>query len=237
MFTKSAHLYDAVYCRLKDYPREAERLHELIQQSTPGARTLLDVACGTGLHLEHLSRHYEVAGIDRDPRMLELARRRLPEASLQEADMTTFDLGRRFDAVTCLFSSVGYLLTAQLLRDAVVAMSRHVEPGGVLIVEPWITPEDWDVSRGPEAIFVDDPDIKVARMSTARREADRSLLVFHYLVATATEIEYFSEQHATRLHSHRDYLSSFSAAGLRVEYEKEGLMGRGLYIGLKRRSN
>src|SRR5258708_40171331 len=64
MFTKSAAFYDAIYAAMgKDYVREAQQVHALIQQHTraPG-RTLLDVACGTASHLAVLREWYEVAG-------------------------------------------------------------------------------------------------------------------------------------------------------------------------------
>ncbi|MBA2616521.1 MAG: class I SAM-dependent methyltransferase, partial [Actinobacteria bacterium] len=52
MYSRSARVYDALYSTFKDFVAEAERVHELIQSRKPGARTLLDVACGTGAHLE-----------------------------------------------------------------------------------------------------------------------------------------------------------------------------------------
>jgi dTDP-3-amino-3,4,6-trideoxy-alpha-D-glucopyranose N,N-dimethyltransferase len=46
VYRQAARLYDAIYS-FKDYPAESARLHELIQERRPGARTLLNVACGT----------------------------------------------------------------------------------------------------------------------------------------------------------------------------------------------
>ena len=138
MFTKSAAFYDALYS-FKDYPGEAERLHALIQERTPPAsapRTLLDVACGTGHHLQYLRRWYTVEGVDLDAGLLDLARQRLPDVPLHQRDMADFDLGRRFDAVVCLFSAIGYVKTADRLRRAVACLAAHVAPGGVLVVEP-----------------------------------------------------------------------------------------------------
>ena len=48
---ESAELYDKIY-GFKDYAQEAEAIHQTIQRFKPGAKTLLDVACGTGKHLE-----------------------------------------------------------------------------------------------------------------------------------------------------------------------------------------
>ena len=130
MFTKSARFYDAVYS-FKDYAAEAAKVDALIKERNPRARTLLDVACGTGMHLEHLRGRYDAEGLDLDPELLAIARERLPGIRLHEADMIEFDLARLFDAVTCLFSSIGYARTVKNLNRAVAAMALHLEPGGV----------------------------------------------------------------------------------------------------------
>ena len=125
MFSNSARIYDAVYS-FKDYGAEAERVHELIQERSPGASSLLDVACGTGKHLEQFRRWYpDVAGVDLDEGLIDVARDRLDDVPLQLADMTSFDLGRKFDAVTCLFSSIGYVGTVERLASAIAAMAAH----------------------------------------------------------------------------------------------------------------
>src|ERR687886_1611570 len=126
MFARSARFYDAVYS-WKDYAGEAERIHELVQARKPGATSLLDVACGTGAHLAELRGRYRCEGLDLDPDLLAVARERLPDVPLHEGDMRDFDLGRRFDAVTCLFSSIGYMQTVEELEGAVTAMARHLE--------------------------------------------------------------------------------------------------------------
>ena len=59
MFSRSAALYDALYATFKDYQTETARLRELIAERVPDARTLLDVACGTGVHLALLRQHFE----------------------------------------------------------------------------------------------------------------------------------------------------------------------------------
>lgn len=108
MYTRSARYYDAIYAAQgKDYAQESERLHGLIQQhKRSSGNTLLDVACGTGNHLTYLKRWYAAEGLDLDPAMLEIARRRHPDLALHQADMTDFDLGRQFDGVICLFSAI-----------------------------------------------------------------------------------------------------------------------------------
>lgn len=233
MFTKSAAFYDAIYAAAgKDYAREARRLHEVIQQyKRSSGRRLLDVACGTGNHLAELRQWYEVAGLDLDQEMLAIARQRCPGVPLHRADMASFDLGRQFDAVVCLFSSIGYVKTVPRLQQTLVTMRRHLHPGGVVIIEPWITPDKF--IRGHfGAVFVDQPDLKIARMNTSRAHDRVSFLDFHYLVATADGIAHFTERHELGLFAHEEYIDAFRGSGLEVIHDLEGLMGRGMYIGL-----
>src|SRR5262245_10817884 len=105
MFTHSADIYDAIYESRNDLPAAASTIHALIQERKRTAgNALLDVACGTGAHLALLCQHYDVAGLDLDPGMLAMARQRLPDIPLHQADLADFDLGRQFDAVLCLGS-------------------------------------------------------------------------------------------------------------------------------------
>jgi SAM-dependent methyltransferase len=229
MFTRSARFYDAVYS-FKDYGAEADKVDALVQERNPGARSMLDVACGTGLHLAHLRQRYEVEGLDLDPALLAIAAERVADVPLHEADMVNFDLGRRFDAVVCVFSSIGYVKTVENLERAVTSMANHLEPGGVLVVEPWLTPDVWEDGH-LGAVFVDEPELKIARVNLAEREGRLSRFVFHYLVLTSEGVERFEEPHELGLFTHDEYLTAFRAVGLDVDHDPEGLMGRGLYVG------
>jgi SAM-dependent methyltransferase len=146
--------------------------------------------------------------------------------------MAEFDLGKGFDAITCLFSSIGYVKTKKRLQQAIQNMSRHLLPGGVLMVEPWFTPDQFTVGK-VFALFVDQPDLKVSRMSIGEVDDRLSILIFHYTVGTPQGIEYFTERHELGLFTHEEYLEAFHKAKLEVIHDPEGLDGRGLYIGLK----
>ena len=172
-----------------------------------------------------------MAGLDLDEALLAVARERLPHVTFHYGDMTSFDLGRRFDAVTCLFSSIGYTLTEAKLHEAIATMARHLKPGGVLIVEPWLGPSDW-IPGHLHLLTVDEPDVKLSRASVAGLEQDVSVVDFHYLVVTRAGVEYFTEHHELGLFTPEQYGDAIEAAGLDVVHDEEGLIGRGLYVGV-----
>jgi SAM-dependent methyltransferase len=233
VFGKSAEYYDAIYTAMKDYEIESERIHAVIQEygRSDGA-DVLDVACGTGIHIGHLSRHYTAAGLDIDPAMLAIARRKHPRVAFHEASMVDFALGRQYDAVLCLFAAIAYAQTVDRLRQTLRTIAAHTRPGGVVLVEPFIPPERW-VEGHVGANFVDQPELKVARMVASRRDGRIAILDFHFLVATPDGVNHFTERHDLALFTHEEYLEAFRGAGLETSHDPDGLMGRGLYIGVK----
>jgi len=234
MFSKSEKYYDEIYGSMgKDYAVETNKVHKFIQKykHTDG-NTLLDVACGTGAHAGLLSKHYKVEGLDLDARMLAVARKKYPKIRTHLGDMTNFDLGRQFDVVVCLFSSIGYAKTKSNLRKAIKTMGQHLLPGGVLLIEPWFGPEQWNVGR-IHTLHVNQPDLKITRMGYAGRRGLVATLEFQYLIGTPKGIEHLIERHELGLFTHEEYLEAFRSAGLKVIHDKKGLDGRGLYVGQK----
>lgn len=229
-----ADLYDPIYRAVgKDYDREVVELRDIIRAHSSTARTLLDVGCGTGRHLARLKAYYDVEGSDVDPAMLSHARSRLgPAVPLHCADMAAIEVGRRFDVVTCLFSAIGYVRTVSRLCRAIAAFARHVEPGGLLIVEPWFHPETWGDGVGVYASVVDEPGLKIARFGVNRRRGRLTILNHRFLVATTEGFQSLRERLVLGLFTDREYRRAFELAGLRVEHDPQGLIGRGIYLGL-----
>jgi ubiquinone/menaquinone biosynthesis C-methylase UbiE len=233
MFTSSAKFYDALY-RSKDYAAASQRIRTLIQQHNPNAKTLLDVGCGTGKHLELLRGHYECEGLDLNSSLLEIAAERCPDVPLHQANMIEFSLNRKFDAIVCLFSSIAYVRTRDNLDRTLVSMTRHLQPGGVVIVEPWFSPDRYWTGR-VTTHFIDDPELKIASMYTNDPpDGQISILNIHYLVGTPAGIQRFEERHELGLFTDEEYMEAFEKANLSVYRDEEGLFGRGLFTGLDR---
>jgi SAM-dependent methyltransferase len=235
-YEKSARIYDLLYVGtgIKDYHAETAELRRVIEESCPGAKTLLDVACGTGAHLAELRQWYEVEGADLSPAMLAVARIRLPGVPLHQADMRTLDLGRSFDAVICLFSSIGYVTKPDEMRSAVAGLAAHVAPGGVLILDGWVRPADWRESFRPEPDIASDDETLVVRLAFTRREGGITNLDMHHLVQTADGIDYFVENHRLALTPTEDYVSAVQTAGLAARVIPDYMPGRDRIVGLRK---
>ena len=232
MFEKSAAYYDALYS-WKDYAGEVAKLRELIQRYTPGASSVLDVACGTGHHLALLRDDYEIEGLDVDADLLEIAQEKNPGVTVHAGDMIDFHLGRTYDVVMCLFSSIGYVETVENLQRATRSMAHHLAPGGILFIEPWLTPDAFE-SGHIGLLVVDEPELKITRMNSARRSGSVSILDFDYLVGTAHGTQHFKETHRLGLFTETEHLEAIRAAGLEPQ-EPSDLMGRGLHVAVKPR--
>ncbi len=147
--------------------------------------------------------------------------------------MVDSDLGRTFDVIVWLFSAIGYVVAVERLQAAVAAMARHLEPGGVLLVEPWIAPESFTLGT-VHALYVDQPTLKIARISVSAVAGRVSILDFHYLVGTPEGVSQFTECHELGLFTESEYRTAAQAAGLDTTFDPHGLTGRGLLIGVRR---
>jgi SAM-dependent methyltransferase len=236
-YSITAPQYDQIY-RWKEYAKESRQVARWIRRyGRPGSRSLLDVGCGSGEHLRWLGRTFDATGLDINPGMLREARRKLPRVRFVRARMEDFHLGRRFDAITCLFSAIGYVRSARDLRRTFRSFAEHLEPGGVAIVEPWLSRRVYRVGKVTARIF-GDPESPIVRMNVAERRGDRSVMDMHHLIATPRGIRHVVERHDLGMFDRRTYFRAIRAAGLRPRYFKDGLMPeRGLYLAIRPRGS
>lgn len=230
MFSESVELYDLIYSRLKDYALEADAIARLLRDIHPSAHDLLDVGCGTGEHARHLTGlGFAVDGLDIEPGFVEAARAK-SSGEFVVADMASFVLERRYDAVLCLFSSIGYVGTAERLASAIERFATHLRPGGVVVVEPWFEPGQMTDGR-VHLHTAQSGDVSVCRMSRTTIDGAISRLEFEYLIGGSAGISRASEVHELGLFRRDEIETCFASVGLSCEYDPAGLTGRGLYVG------
>jgi SAM-dependent methyltransferase len=237
-YEEMAKVYDAIYQTRKNYLEEATKVWQLTRSTLGDLVTrsdvrLLDVACGTGLHLQHFAPWFgHVEGLDLNEEMLAIARARLPDVPLHHGNMMDFDLGREFDVITCLFSAIGHMTRYTDMCEAIITMASHLRPSGVLFIEPWLEPDAFRPGT-VHAYLVDTPEMKIAHINVSKLLDRVSIHEMHYLVGRPTGITSFVEVHELGLYTHEQYRMAFKNAGLTIHFDQEGLAGRGLYTGIK----
>ncbi|MBY9009854.1 MAG: class I SAM-dependent methyltransferase [Candidatus Lokiarchaeota archaeon] len=234
MYKELAKYYDLIY-HWKDYKAEAHTVKELIKKyKNSDGKKLLDVGCGTGMHLKYFNDDFSCTGIDINNEMVEVAKCKVKNVIFEQGDMIDFSLKTEYDAILCLFSSIGYVKTYSNLEKTIKNFANHLKKGGVLIVEPWFTKSTYWVGE-PGMTTYDGKDVKIARLNTTKVEGDLSIMEMYYLIAERNEdIKHFVDIHELGLFEHDRTLEFMEKANFKSDFLKDGLMkDRGLFIGVK----
>lgn len=233
MFTESADLYDLIYS-FKDYKKESEEISAEINARKADCKSILDIGCGTAEHHKYLKDEFQIDGLDINEEFINAAKSKNPDGSYYVADMVDFDLGKKYDVILCLFSSIGYVKTYDNMVSALRCFHRHLSDDGLAIVEPWFSLDQWQ-DGNLHMLTRDEEDLKICRMNMSESDGKLSILNFHYLLGTPDKgVRHFEERHELALFSKEEMLSAFSEAGFDVTHDEQGLIGRGMYYGTKR---
>jgi SAM-dependent methyltransferase len=127
-----ARFYDRI---MGDRSEEIDRIQGYIGKYLPGARSLLELGCGTGALLAGLSPGLAVTGIDRSPDMLAVAARTAPDARLVQADMTAFSLPARFDVIICMFDTINHVQSFAGWLTLFSCVHEHLAAGGLFVFD------------------------------------------------------------------------------------------------------
>lgn len=213
-YSDLAQYYDQIY-HWKNYAEEAGVLRTILaSEGVTDGESLADVSCGTGSHLKHLAEWYSTRGYDSSHEMLQIARRKLPGVELLEQDMAAAAVQPPTSAILCLFSAFGYLLSDASIDRAILNFAAGLRPGGILILEPWLGPDEFRPGTAAMHTF-DSPDLKLCRSVVTRREGDVSVLEFHWLIAAAGSpgVDHQIEEHRLRLLPIAELLHRLTRAG------------------------
>ncbi|MEN6494603.1 MAG: class I SAM-dependent methyltransferase [Thermoguttaceae bacterium] len=231
-FKAIATYYDALYVNDREYAPEAAKVKELLtRHGLPSQADLLVLACGTGGHIPYFKDDYHVSGLDLSEDMLGLARKKFPDIRFHLGNLIDFQLETHFDAMVCLYGSIGFVKTVDSLRASMKRIAAHLRPNGLALITPWSTVEDFQDLLVVDAI--DRPDWKIARMEQVRLKEPKIVEVtFHHLLGKNNDVTYHKQSMEIGLFSREEYLSAMTDAGLKVveEYTETDVRG-GAYIG------
>ncbi len=233
MYRKYAKYYDLIYSG-KDYKSEADRIIRLIRKyKKSDGNNLVEFACGTGLFLQYFAKKFRCTGVDINKGVLSFARKRVPGAVIMQGNMINARLGKKFDAVVCLFSSIGYVKTYASLKKTINNFARHLKKGGVLIIQPWLDPKSYKPGS-INMLTYDRPDLKIARLNVSERKGMISRMDMHFVVAERNrKTIHFVDRHELGLFDNAKTLKFLRNAGIRAKFLASPSMGRGVFVGVK----
>lgn len=97
---------------------------------------ILDICCGTGNVAGLLQkRGYNITGLDGSKLMLDYAKENAPAADFIQTDARNFNLGRKFNAVTCLFDSLNHMLSEDDVLMVFKNVYEHLEENGIFVFD------------------------------------------------------------------------------------------------------
>ncbi|MEO7457593.1 MAG: class I SAM-dependent methyltransferase [Gemmatimonadaceae bacterium] len=223
-----AQQYDLLY-QDKDYDAEVALLEQLFTRHTLGGNTIVDFGCGTGQHALRLARRgFAVTGVDRSPEMLRIARVKAeqsldetaPQPSFVEGDVTSVRLGgESFDAALMMFAVLGYQVTNDAVRSALLTVRAHLRPGSLFVCDIWYGPAVLHVRPSERTKVVDAPDGQVIRsvrtsLDSFAHRADVSYRVWR--LRGKEVVAEMSETHQMRFFFPQELALLFEAAGMEL---------------------
>lgn len=217
MFDDLARYYDAIYYKPAAYEAESKEILSFIKEySQTCSNRLLDIACGTGLHIKYFLDKFEVSGLDISRPMLEIAQQRYPNVPFHQANFIDFVLNCTYGTILCLYGSIGFTQTKQNLMLALRTFAKHLEKGGILVLTPWSNKSEFKERIVSDAATYQD--IQIARMEKVCRVADDLVdITYHYLIGENQSIRYYTGHHPLiGLFSLEEYELAVTSAGLKI---------------------
>ena len=160
VFSNYAHYYNLLY-NDKDYKGEADYVDKLMQKYNPGARSILNLGCGTGNHDSHFSKKgYTVTGVDISEEMLIQARDKMKKfkyaksnPSFSKGDIRELRLKQKFDTVVSLFHVASYMNTNKDVLNFLETARFHLKEKRIFIFDFWYGP----------AVLANMPSVRIKR--------------------------------------------------------------------------
>ena len=129
-YNSMAKYYDLFYSN-KSYERETDFLKELIGNR----KTVLDVGCGTGVHMHLLEDSgYIVDGLDLNSGMLDIAKTRV-KGNLIEANLLDFNINKKYDSIISMFAVFNHLNGYDEFEEGIMHCYKYLNENGTLIID------------------------------------------------------------------------------------------------------
>jgi predicted TPR repeat methyltransferase len=131
LYSDLSDYYDLM-CADIDYQSQSHCIHRLQQLFGNAGSRHLDLACGTGPHVQHfIEAGYTSSGLDINQPMLDKAAIRCPQAHFAVQDMCAFTVSEPQDLITCFLYSIHYSGGIERLKACIASAHAALEVEGL----------------------------------------------------------------------------------------------------------
>ncbi len=236
-FLDYARYYDLLY-QDKDYDAESEYVHSLLQRFAPGATSILELGCGTGLHAVRLAdKGYTVHGIDISRDMLSIATDRIKNAPQTTHKRLSFDTGdirvyrsmTRYDAVISLFHVISYQTSNHDLQAAFETTKLHLRKKGVFIFDCWYGPAVLTDRPKKRIKQLENDELCIKRTAVPTMHSNDNIVDVHYDISITSKhsgnTDNFEELHRVRYLFMPEIRLMLAASGFELIHAEEWMSG------------
>jgi len=202
---KHAQLYDIFYAS-KDYSSEADFIQKMLTKySKIPVLNVLELAGGTGKHASLLSNNgYKLMVTDSSPDMIDAAKKKHQQNQALAFEVWDMSSPRtftnQFDAVICLFDSIGYVQTNEKIASTLKNVHNNIKEGGIFIMEFWNAGAMIKSYEPYREKYFQQKDQKITRISeTSLNYPQQTATVDYTIIITENDqTEYIKESQTNR---------------------------------------
>lgn len=192
--------YDLLY-RDKNYSAEANYISNCIKNYFPYAKTILEYGSGTGIHGLILQKMgYDIYGLERSKQMVDKAK--LHGFPCEQADITNFELDRKFDTVISLFHVISYITENTSLEKVFRNASKNLNLKGLFIFDVWYSPAVYNLKPEVRIKRIENEEIKITRIAEPLIHYNKNIIDVNYEVLIENKIDnttkWIKEMHPMR---------------------------------------
>lgn len=139
IYGEFASVYDIMQYDV-DYENWIEQIQAISGKYFTGARSMLELACGTGtLGIGLSKKGFLVEALDISEDMLTVAQSKAFDAGIKmrfyHQDMVSFNTKKKYDVVFCMCDGLNYILDEASVASVFKNVEGHLNPGGLFICD------------------------------------------------------------------------------------------------------
>ncbi len=224
-YMQIAEWYDEMYVDQKIYQAEARQIDLLIKKYKKiDGNNLLDLACGSGPHIEYWEDKYHIVGLDNNIHMIMRANEKWPQIMFVCGDMFCFSNLSNFDIATCLYGSIGYAESIEEMENAIACVSKCLNPGGIYILTPGEIKEHFENKIFIKSKRLDDKDDYFRKIEMVTQvDENRAIISMNHRIVIDGKAQTYKYEIPISLFGRSDYICALEKNGFLIEEEKNEL--------------